>query len=353
MAPVIFALKKKQSNFKICVTAQHREMLDQVLEFFDIVPDYDLNLMQAGQTLNSLSSRIFNEVDEVLEIEKPELVLVHGDTTTSTIIAQASFHRKIKVAHVEAGLRTFKKEAPYPEEINRQITARIADFHFAPTLAAVENLKNEGISHKRIFNTGNTIIDAVNWAKENNSFPKNHLRTEIEGLKLDEDKKLVLVTGHRRENFGEGLEKVCQALKKLSAREDIQIVYLVHLNPNVQEPVFKMLDHTKDIFLLPPLSYPAMLYLMDKASLLISDSGGIQEEAAAFKKPVLVTRDFTERNEGVKAGFSWIVGTDKEKIVSEANRILSNPPNFENLENPFGDGKAAFRIVEILYSHFP
>ena len=366
MAPVIHELKKQEIAFKVCVTAQHREMLDQVLDFFEIIPDYDLDLMKAGQTLNGLSASIFSGMDEVfddwlglpqaqpdkqgLRQAQPdgEMALVHGDTTTASMISQAAFHRQIKVGHVEAGLRTYNKTSPFPEEINRQLISRIADVHFTPTERANNNLLKEGIPAEQIALTGNTVVDALHWAA--GKLVGKNLTQEIVELKalLNNDKNLILVTGHRRENFGEGLEEIGKALFELSNRTDVEIIYPVHLNPNVKNPVNKLLGNTPNIHLVAPVAYPTMLWLMQRAEVIISDSGGIQEEAPAFGKPVLVTREYSERMEGVEAGFSVLVGTNKQKIVEEATPLLKSPPDLNNKQNPYGDGKAAERIVEFL-----
>ena len=367
MAPVIQELKKQKLEFKVCVTAQHREMLDQVLDFFEIVPDYDLDLMQPNQSLNQLSSNILLSMDTVFDAAglrqaslrqvslrqaQTDIVLVQGDTTTAAMVALAAFHRGINVGHVEAGLRTYKKAAPFPEEINRQLTARIADFHFAPTAKANSNLLREQIPKHHICITGNTVVDALQWAiKKMESEPLSEEILRIKAL-LNPNKKLILVTGHRRENFGEGLIHICEALLELSKREDVELIYPVHLNPNVTGPVQELLGDKTNIHLISPVAYPTMLWLMQKCSLIISDSGGIQEEAPTFKKPVLVTREVSERMEGVEAGFSFLVGTDKNKILAEAVRLLNHPPDFSRIENPYGDGKAAFRIVEFLTSKF-
>lgn len=348
MAPVIHELKKQKLNFKVCVTAQHREMLDQVLEFFKIIPDYDLDLMKPNQALSELSAEILRSIDIVLQKSMPYLVLVHGDTTSSSMVALAAFHRGIKVGHIEAGLRTYNKKAPYPEEVNRQLTARIADFHFAPTSIANSNLLKEQIPKEYIYVTGNTVVDALGWAIKKMGYKP--LSEEIQKIKslLNPNNKLILVTGHRRENFGEGFIHICEALLELSERKDVELIYPVHLNPNVTGPVQKLLSQKMNIHLIPPVSYPTMLWLMQECSLIISDSGGIQEEAPTFKKPVLVTREVSERMEGLEAGFSFLVGTNKNKIIAEAVRLLNHPPNFKDIANPYGDGKAAFRIVEYL-----
>ena len=348
MAPVIHQLKRKGLSYKTCVTAQHREMLDQVLDFFEIIPDFDLDLMEPDQSLNRLSARILSTIDEVLERERPDIVLVHGDTSTSAIVALAAFHRQIKVGHVEAGLRTFNKAAPFPEEMNRQVTGRIADFHFAPTALAKSNLLQENIREDQIYLTGNTVVDALQWAADKtSSAPKPREIKDIE-KQLDPKKKLILFTGHRRENFGRGFESIFKALRQIAQREDVEILYPVHPNPNLKSSVLQLLQPEKNIILISPVSYPAMVWLMKRASLIISDSGGMQEEAPTFNKQVLVTRELSERMEGVEAGFSVLVGTDTEKIVSEANKALDNPPGLSGLQNPFGDGKASERIIDAL-----
>lgn len=349
MAPLFHELKKSSFEVKVCVTAQHREMLDQVLDFFEIIPDYDLDLMQANQTLNRLSANIISKMDLVLENEKPDLVLVHGDTTTSSMVALAAFHKGIKVGHIEAGLRTYNKQAPFPEELNRQITSRIADIHFTPTLQATKNLLQEGISPTAIVETGNTVIDALFWAKDKiEKF--NYSNTEIEQLKkiIPHHKKIVLVTGHRRENFGEGFQNLCEALLKIAEREDVSILFPVHLNPNVKELVYELLADKSNINLVSPVSYPAFVWLMQQSFLIVSDSGGIQEEAPSLGKPVLVTRTVSERPEGVEAGFSNLVGTDKNKIVIAIEDLLDNFTGFANPKNPYGNGEASQKIVNYL-----
>jgi UDP-N-acetylglucosamine 2-epimerase (non-hydrolysing) len=348
MAPVIQELKKQNFSFKICVTAQHREMLDQVMDFFEIHPDYDLDLMKTDQTLNGLSWAIFSNIDKVLDDAQPDMVLVHGDTTTASMVAQAAFQRQIKVGHVEAGLRTYNKASPFPEEINRQLISRIADVHFAPTERAQNNLLKEGIPAEQIVLTGNTVVDALNWAAD--KLAGTNLNQEVIKFEtlLNERKKLILVTGHRRENFGEGLKEVGEALLELSVRSDIEIIYPVHLNPNVKNLMDKLLGNRPNIHLVSPVAYPTMLWLMQRAEVIISDSGGIQEEAPAFGKPVLVTREFSERMEGVRAGFSILVGTNRQKIIEQTTGILQNPPNLKEKQNPYGDGKAVERIVGFL-----
>ena len=353
MAPLYHELKKSNFEVKVCVTAQHRQMLDQVLDFFEIIPQYDLDLMQPNQTLNSLSAKILSKIDEVLKVEKPDLVLVHGDTTTSSMVALAAFHLGIKVGHIEAGLRTYNKQAPFPEEINRQITSRIADIHFTPTKQATQNLLNEGISQKDIAQTGNSVIDALFWTI-NKIKKKNYFHLEIEELKriIPTNKKIILVTGHRRENFGQGMKNLCDALLKIAEREDVAIIYPVHLNPNVKDIVHELLLHKKNIQLITPVSYPAFVWLMKRSFLIVSDSGGIQEEAPSLGKPVLVTRTVSERPEGVTAGFSTLVGTDPTKIINTIQDILDNFTSFKNPVNPYGNGTASQQIVEYLLKHY-
>lgn len=351
MAPIIKELQKRQINFKVCITGQHREMLDQVLEFFKIVPDYDLELMKPGQSLNMLSAAILNSIDPIFDDFSPDIVLVQGDTSSASMIALAAFNRSISVGHIEAGLRTFNKKSPFPEEGNRQIISKLADYHFAPTQKASINLKNEGIDHGSILCTGNTVVDALFWAKEILLGDLNI--SEVQELKsrLDLTKKIILVTGHRRENFGDGVINICKALLEISKREDVDIIYPVHLNPQVKGPVMKLLEDKANIHLVPPVSYPAMIWLLEQCKMIISDSGGIQEEAPSFNKPVLVTREYTERMEGVEAGFCTLTGTDKDKIVDKATSILDNPVDLSNFPNPYGDGKASSRIIECLLNH--
>lgn len=348
MAPLYHELKKQAFEVQVCVTAQHRQMLDQVLDFFEIQPDYDLNLMAHNQTLNQLCANILQYIDPVLDEVRPNMVLVHGDTTTSSMVALAAFHKQIKIGHIEAGLRTYHKFSPFPEEINRQLTARLADYHFAPTPQSVVHLLQEGIDSKVVFKVGNTVIDALNWAvnKIKNGY-ENQVITQLK-KQLDPTKKMVLVTGHRRENFGEGLAQICSALEQLAQRSDVQIVYPVHLNPNVLAPVTSLLGNKENIFLIEPAEYPLFIWLMEKSFLIISDSGGVQEEAPTLGKPVLVTRNFTERAEGVDAGFSFLVGTQTEFILEQATYLLDEFHGFSNASNPYGDGTTAKKIVKQL-----
>jgi UDP-N-acetylglucosamine 2-epimerase (non-hydrolysing) len=349
MAPLYHEFKKNNFDVKVVVTAQHRQMLDQVLDFFEITPDFDLNLMQPNQSLNKLSGRIISEIDAVFKSEMPDLVLVHGDTTTSTIVALAAFHLGIKVAHVEAGLRTYDKKAPFPEEINRQITSKIADFHFTPTQQASDNLINEQIPESIIFQTGNTIIDALFWTVQKIQ-QTNYKNDEIAHLKklIPKKKKIILVTGHRRENFGDGFLNLCEALLQIAKRDDVIMIYPVHLNPNVKDIVYELLSNNQNILLINPIAYPAFVWLMQQSFLILSDSGGIQEEAPSLGKPVLVTRTVSERPEGLLAGFSKLVGTDKEKIILEVKCILDNFEGFKNSINPYGNGDSSKKIVDII-----
>ena len=345
MAPIILEMQGRGMQPLICTTGQHREMLDQMLKVFNLEPHYDLALMKAGQSLNSSSAEIFKEIDSVFDHEKPDVVLVQGDTTTANIIAQAAFHRKIRVAHVEAGLRTYQRYSPFPEEINRQLISRIATWHFTPTKKATENLLSEGIKEEAIVLTGNTVIDALKMivSELDSEIIANNL-----GLKLTNFKKMVLVTGHRRENFGKGIQELCTSLLEIAKNKELLIVFPVHLNPRTKTVVEERLKEQSNIRLLPPVNYPEMVWLISNCDLIISDSGGIQEEAPTFKKPVIVTRDFTEREEAVKAGFSTLTGSNSQNILSHAFRILKTPPKFQGVENPFGDGNAAKRVVDFL-----
>ena len=354
MAPLVREfLKDDTFDTKVCVTAQHREMLDQVLDFFEIVPDYDLNLMKPNQNLYSLTANIIENMKPVLDEVKPDFVYVHGDTTTSMAVGIAAFYSGAKICHVEAGLRTFNRQYPFPEEFNRQLTGKIADYHFAPTSLSNNNLLAENISKENILVTGNTVIDALLYGIDKvNS--ESFQDTEIEKLKtiLDFQKRIILVTGHRRENHGEGLIKICSALKDIAQQNpDVQIIYPVHLNPNVLKPVHELLSGIHNIFLVEPLAYPAFIWLMAKSFLIITDSGGIQEEAPSLGKPVLVTRETTERPEAVEEGTVLLVGTDTEKIIEETEKFLIDPEYYKNmsqLHNPYGDGKATARIVDYI-----
>ena len=347
LAPVIFELKSRGVGFKVCVTAQHREMLDQVLEFFEIIPDYDLSLMKPDQSLNSLSGSILFEMDKIFEKDRPNLVLVHGDTTTSIMVAISAYHKKIPVAHIEAGLRTFNNQSPFPEEINRQLTARLSEINFAPTSTARKNLIKENISESKIFVTGNTVVDSLNFAKSKiSSFDLDFINSKLmQGNQINN--KFILVTGHRRENFGNNLEDICDALLDINKLYNIDIVYPVHRNPNVIDTVSRKLSGVAGIYLIDPVSYPIMLGLIRNCKFIISDSGGIQEEAPSFNKKVIVTREFSERMEGVEQGFSVLAGTSRTKILEEAGKIIKGS-EIKGVVNPYGDGKASEKIVDII-----
>lgn len=352
MAPLVKEFQRSSSTeTKVCVTAQHREMLDQVLAFFEIEPDFDLNLMKPNQNLHMLTADIITGLKPILDEYQPDYVYVHGDTTTTMASSIAAFYSNAEVCHVEAGLRTNNKRSPFPEEINRQVTGRITDYHFAPTATSKANLLREGVSESQILVTGNTVIDAL---KDSVQRVENIQDKEIDFLKenLDLSRKLILVTGHRRENHGQGFINICKALKEIAIKNpEIQIVYPVHLNPNVQKPVYELLSSIKNIKLIDPLSYPAFVWLMNKSYLIITDSGGVQEEAPSLGKPVLVMRDTTERPEAVEAGTVILVGTETEKIVSEATKLLEDKELYEKmseLHNPYGDGEACQRIVSFI-----
>jgi len=364
MAPVVKAFQADKQNFetKVCVTAQHREMLDQVLDIFEITPEYDLNIMKAGQDLNDISARVLLELRPILKKFKPDVVLVHGDTTTSSMASLAAFYEQIPVGHIEAGLRTHNIYSPFPEEINRQITGRITTYHFAPTELSKQNLLLENINEKNILVTGNTVIDALylvlDKIKQNLEL-KGKLKSQIAEFgypnidSLDAGKrKMILITGHRRENFGEGFVQMCEAMKEMAiSHPNCDLVYPVHLNPNVQKPVREILGGIHNVFLIQPLEYLPFIYLMEKSYLVLTDSGGIQEEAPSLGKPVLVMRDTTERPEAIEAGTVKLVGTDKEKIITEVLKLISDENEFKKMSkahNPYGDGKASQRIKSFL-----
>jgi UDP-N-acetylglucosamine 2-epimerase (non-hydrolysing) len=351
MAPLEKSFRQYTDSFdaRVCVTAQHREMLDQVLSFFEITPDYDLNLMHPGQNLFQLTADVIVGLKPILEEFMPDIVFVHGDTTTSSAAAWAAFYAGAKVAHVEAGLRTYNKYAPFPEEMNRQITSRLADYHLAPTEMAKHNLLREGINENNIAVTGNTVIDALLWAQEK---LKHYHDNEIQHLQtiVDTTKKLILVTGHRRENFGDGFLSICKAIKYVAeTNADTQIIYPVHLNPNVQKPVYELLSGLSNVKLISPLTYPAFVWLMSKSYLILTDSGGVQEEAPSFGKPVLVMRETTERPEAVEAGTVKMVSTDMDKIISSVVELLKTEAVYKRMSkahNPYGDGTASERIIQ-------
>ena len=366
MAPLVKEFQKHPSDFEtvVCVTGQHREMLDQVLHIFDIRPDYDLNIMKQGQDLYDVTARVLTGMRDVLKENRPDVVLVHGDTTTSTAAALAAFYQQIPVGHVEAGLRTHNIYSPWPEEMNRQITGRIASYDFAPTPLSKSNLLKENVSEDKITVTGNTVIDALYWvvARIKND---SQLDSELESVlktagydvgRLSGGRKLVLITGHRRENFGDGFISMCTAIKDLTAKyPDVDFVYPMHLNPNVRKPIHEVfgenLDNLGSMFFIEPLEYLSFVYLMEKSTIVLTDSGGIQEEAPGLGKPVLVMRDTTERPEALDAGTVKLVGTDYEKILSSVSELLDDPGAYEKMSkavNPYGDGKACGRIVERL-----
>ncbi|MEB3606411.1 non-hydrolyzing UDP-N-acetylglucosamine 2-epimerase [Escherichia coli] len=354
MAPLVHALAKAPFfEAKVCVTAQHREMLDQVLKLFSIVPDYDLNIMQPGQGLTEITCRILEGLKPILAEFKPDVVLVHGDTTTTLATSLAAFYQRIPVGHVEAGLRTGDLYSPWPEEANRTLTGHLAMYHFSPTETSRQNLLRENVADSRIFITGNTVIDALLWVRDQ-VMSSDTLRSELAANYpfIDPDKKMILVTGHRRESFGRGFEEICQALADIATtHQDIQIVYPVHLNPNVREPVNRILGHVKNVILIDPQEYLPFVWLMNHAWLILTDSGGIQEEAPSLGKPVLVMRDTTERPEAVTAGTVRLVGTDKQRIVEEVTRLLKDENEYQAMSrahNPYGDGQACSRILEAL-----
>lgn len=350
MAPVVRELENTEGiESYVCVTAQHREMLDQVLTLFKIKPDMDLNLMRPNQTLAELTAAVFTNLDPVLEDIQPDWVLVQGDTTTVMAAALNAYYRRIRVGHVEAGLRTHNKWQPFPEEVNRRVASVTADLHFAPTKWSRKNLLKEGVPEETIHVTGNPVIDALYYVAE-----EDVPSTVADLISRIDSRRLILVTAHRRENFGQPLKNICAALKSLAARGDVEIVYPVHLNPNVQEPVHRLLGNIRNITLLPPLEYLPLVHLMKKAALILTDSGGIQEEAPAFGVPVLVLRDVTERPEGIQAGTLKLVGTKRQRIINESKYLLNDPKAhaaMANAVNPFGDGQAAKKIVEILKSY--
>jgi len=352
MAPVLKELQKHPSQFEVevCITGQHKQMLDQVMEFFEMEAHYDLKVMKDNQTLTELSANILLGMKGVLETSKPDVVLVHGDTTTSTMAALSAYYANAKVGHVEAGLRTFDKWAPFPEEMNRALTGRLTDFHFAPTEGSKNNLLAENVKPKDIAVTGNTVIDALLFSVEKVRKAKPQRCIDLSQT-LDPSKPMILVTGHRRENFGQGVLNICEALLEISQSAEVEIVYPVHLNPNIVGPVNAILGQQKNIHLIEPLDYASFVWCMDASYLVITDSGGVQEEAPSLGKPVLVMRDKTERPEAVEAGTVVLVGTDKEKIVSEALDLLSNADRYNrmsHLHNPYGDGHAAARIAAFL-----
>ena len=352
MAPLVNQfIADNRFETKVCVTGQHREMLDQVLTFFDITPDFDLNLMKPNQNLYNLTGEVIAGLKLILESFKPDFVYVHGDTTTTMAASIAGFYSGAKVCHVESGLRTNNILSPFPEEMNRQVASRVATYHFAPTIKSQENLLKENVAKENILVTGNTVIDAL---LESSNRVENLENEDVIALKnsLDFSKRIILVTGHRRENHGQGFINICAALKEISINNpDVEIVYPVHLNPNVLKPVNELLRGIRNIHLVKPLSYPSFVWLMNQSYLIITDSGGVQEEAPSLGKPVLVMRDTTERPEAVDAGTVILVGTDTHKIIKETQELLDNSKKYKSmssLHNPYGDGKACNRIIEFI-----
>ncbi len=366
MAPLVKEFQRKRNTFQtiVCVTGQHREMLDQVLELFEINPDYDLNIMKQGQDLYDITTRVLIGMRDILKEVQPDVVLVHGDTTTSTAAALAAFYQQIPVGHIEAGLRTYDIYSPWPEEMNRQITSRIATYHFAPTALSKNNLLNEGVNENSIYVTGNTVIDALYWVInriKSSEDLKQSLSSVIQSngyevSRLIGGRKMVLITGHRRENFGDGFLSLCKAIKTLAENyPDVDFIYPMHLNPNVRKPIREVfgeyLSELRNMFFIEPLEYLSFVYLMEKSTIVLSDSGGIQEEAPGLGKPVLVMRDTTERPEALEAGTVKLVGTNYDKIISEVSALLDNSQYYDKMSkavNPYGDGLACERIVSCL-----
>lgn len=348
MAPIIERLKRTPGIESIvCVTAQHRHMLDQFMNLFRIHADFDLNIMKPNQTLTEITTSILTHLKEVLQIVKPDLLLVQGDTTSAMAAAMAGFYEHVPVGHVEAGLRTGNKLMPWPEEMNRKLIGSIASLHFTPTQAAKHHLVSENTPPEKIFVTGNTVIDALLFTLKNRKSPQLDF--------VDTNKKLILVTGHRRENFGEGFQSICKALKKISERNNVQIIYPVHLNPNVQSPVRSILGEAKNILLIDPIDYITFVFLMERAYLILTDSGGVQEEAPSLGKPVLVMREVTERLEGIEAGTAKLVGTEEIKIIEETERLLNDAEEYQRMSkahNPYGDGRASERIVQHILEQY-
>jgi UDP-N-acetylglucosamine 2-epimerase (non-hydrolysing) len=350
MAPLILKAKEEQSfDVRICVTGQHDEMLDQVLDFFRIKPDYDIDVMRHNQSLFDVTTNILRGLEKVLLTEKPSFVMVQGDATSAFVGALATFYMKIPIVHIEAGLRSFSKYAPFPEEINRVFVSHIADYHFAPTLRAKDNLIREGIYEDRVYVVGNTVIDALYLTLDMIKNDEDHFSHYFDYL--DPEKRVILVTCHRRESFGEPFRNICLALRDIAEENNVEMIYPVHLNPNVRKPVFDILNGPKNIHLIDPLDYPHLVWLMRKSYLILTDSGGIQEEAPSLGKPVLVLRDVTERTEGIEAGACRLVGTRKEKIVNETFRLLTDFSEYEKMAkavNPYGDGRSSEKILKIL-----
>lgn len=359
MAPLVRQFKLHNDKFDtiVCVTAQHREMLDQVLKIFEIIPDYDLDLMEKGQSLTDLTSNIIRSINTVLTMEKPDLVFVQGDTTTTFAVSLVAYYLHIPVAHIEAGLRTNDKYSPFPEEINRRLTSVVADYHYAPTQCSKDNLLKEGISNNVIFITGNTVIDALLFITKRNQNKSKHEKWSQYfysnyNIKLTND-RIIVITGHRRESFGRGFENICQSLAVIANKNPkVKIIYPVHLNPNIQGPVYSILGNIDNIYLIPPLDYLSFIFLMERSYIILTDSGGIQEEAPSLGKPVLVMRNTTERPEGIMAGTAKLVGTEINSITSAVLKLLNDKNEYVKMAkaiNPYGDGLAAERIIESLY----
>jgi len=359
MAPLVNALKIKSDQFdlKVCVTSQHRQMLDQVLQVFEIIPDFDLNIMKQNQNLTNLTSSILIEMNKVFTKFTPDMLLVHGDTTTTLATSLAAFYSSIPIGHVEAGLRTYDLKAPFPEEFNRQITTKVSKWHFTPTSLSKKNLLSEGVNISSITVTGNTVIDAMNWVlkktQENDDFKKKIIANLNNKIPFNWNlNKFILITAHRRENFGDGFFQICSAIKKLaSLYPDIHFIYPVHLNPNVIKPVYEILNNTNNIHLIDPLEYVSFVYLLQNSYLVLTDSGGIQEEAPSLGKPVLVMRDVTERPEGIESGTVELVGSNYDNIVKGVSRLLDDKNHYQTMscaQNPYGDGLASERIIKVL-----
>lgn len=355
LCPLVTAIRNRKDAFKVvtCVTAQHREMLDQVLEIFNIIPEYDLNIMSKDQTLFDITGKVLDGLQKIIHNETTDMVIVQGDTTTTFATALAAYYKRISIGHVEAGLRTWDKYSPYPEEMNRKLTSALADLHFAPTAQSRENLLKEAVPDENIYVTGNTVIDALLTVRDK-------IRSENKHFKIldciDRRKRTILVTGHRRESFGQGFINLCNALKDIALNNpDIEVVYPVHLNPSVKKPVYSILSELNNVKLLEPLDYEPFIALLDSSYIVITDSGGIQEEAPSLGKPVLVTREKTERPEALMIGGVKLVGTSREKIVAETQRLLDNPELYKTMsivQNPYGDGHACERIIKILIDYF-
>lgn len=362
MAPVVIGLKQAEGiDAKVCVTAQHREMLDQVLDLFEIVPDYDLDLMRPGQDLFDITSKVLLALRDLLRQERPDIVLVHGDTTTCFAAALAAFYEGIAIGHVEAGLRTGDLGAPFPEEANRSLAGRLTSLHFAPTKGAADNLIRENVSEETIHITGNTVIDALLMVRNKVSdYPASHwsdlLGENLYSRIVDQGRRLILITGHRRENFGQGFIDLCSAIRELAERHpDWDLLYPVHLNPNVQKPVYELLAGLSNVHLIPPQDYAPFVWLMDRSDLILTDSGGIQEEGPSLGKPVLVMRDVTERPEAVDAGTVKLVGTNSEMIVSSVEQLIEDSVLYAKMSqahNPYGDGNASSRIADVLLDKY-